>query len=128
VFRLEPTLKVYLHREPVDFRLSINGLALRVEKELGLDPFAPCVYVCFGADAGLSHSVAVCRRPREPARMSRDLYGSWASDLMRWLTGASARWLISVPAPTRKGSWGILCRRGAYSSSPDSKCFLLWTK
>jgi transposase len=45
VFRLEPTLKVYLHREPVDFRLSINGLALRVEKELGLDPFAPCVYV-----------------------------------------------------------------------------------
>jgi transposase len=51
VFRLEPTLKVYLHREPVDFRLSINGLALRVEKELGPDPFAPCVYAVEGARA-----------------------------------------------------------------------------
>jgi transposase len=45
VFRLDETLKVYLHREPIDFRLNINGLALLVEQALGLDPFAPCVYV-----------------------------------------------------------------------------------
>jgi transposase len=45
VFRLDEGLKVYLHREPVDFRLNINGLSLMVEKALGLDPFAPCVYV-----------------------------------------------------------------------------------
>jgi len=45
VFRFDPDLKVYLHREPIDFRLSINGLALLVEKALGLDPFAPCAYV-----------------------------------------------------------------------------------
>jgi transposase len=45
VFRLDERLKVYLHREPVDFRLSINGLSLLVDKALGLDPFAPCVYV-----------------------------------------------------------------------------------
>ncbi len=45
MFRLDPALKVYLHREPVDFRRSINGLALLVEKALGLDPFARCVYV-----------------------------------------------------------------------------------
>jgi transposase len=38
-------LKVYLHREPVDFRLSINGLAVRVGRPRGLDPFASCVYV-----------------------------------------------------------------------------------
>ena len=45
MFRLEEALKVYLHREPVDFRLNINGLAVLVDKALGLDPFAPCVYV-----------------------------------------------------------------------------------
>lgn len=45
MFRLDEGLKVYLHREPIDFRLSINGLALLVEQALGLDPFAPCVYV-----------------------------------------------------------------------------------
>jgi transposase len=45
VFRLDEQLKVYLHREPIDFRLNINGLALRVEQVLGLDPFAACVYV-----------------------------------------------------------------------------------
>ena len=45
MFRLDETLKVYLHREPIDFRLNINGLALMVEKALGLDPFAACVYV-----------------------------------------------------------------------------------
>jgi transposase len=45
VFRLDEALRVYLHREPIDFRLNINGLALLVEQALGLDPFAPCVYV-----------------------------------------------------------------------------------
>lgn len=45
MFRLDEHLKVYLHREPIDFRLNINGLALRVEQALGLDPFAACVYV-----------------------------------------------------------------------------------
>jgi len=45
VFRLDEDLKVYLHRESIDFRLNINGLALLVEKALGLDPFAACVYV-----------------------------------------------------------------------------------
>lgn len=45
MFRFYEGLKVYLHREPVDFRLSINGLAVLVEQALGLDPFAPCAYV-----------------------------------------------------------------------------------
>lgn len=45
MFRLDEGLKVYLHREPVDFRLSINGLAVLVEQALGLDPFASCAYV-----------------------------------------------------------------------------------
>ena len=45
MFRLDDGLKVYLHREPIDFRLNINGLVLLVDKALGLNPFAPCVYV-----------------------------------------------------------------------------------
>ncbi len=45
MFRLDEALKVYLHREPIDFRLNINGLALLVEQALGLDPFASCAYV-----------------------------------------------------------------------------------
>ena len=38
MFRFDPALKVYLHREPVDGRKAINGLALLVEQALGLDP------------------------------------------------------------------------------------------
>ncbi len=36
--------QVYLCREPIDFRKSINGLSVLVEQELGLNPFgaAPC--------------------------------------------------------------------------------------
>jgi len=45
MFRLDERLKVYLHRDAVDFRLSINGLAALVEQSLGLNPFAACVYV-----------------------------------------------------------------------------------
>lgn len=45
MFRLDAELKVFLHREAVDGRKSINGLALLVEKELGLDPFGAAAYV-----------------------------------------------------------------------------------
>ena len=45
MFRLDPQLKVYLHRPAVDFRLNVNGLAALVEQALGLDPFARAVYV-----------------------------------------------------------------------------------
>ena len=42
---LSPNLAVYLHREPIDFRKNINGLAALVEHDLVLDPFASAVYV-----------------------------------------------------------------------------------
>jgi transposase len=38
-------LKIYLHREPVDGRKVINGLALLIEQGLGLNPFEPTIYV-----------------------------------------------------------------------------------
>ena len=34
MFRLDQALKVYLHREPIDFRLNINGLALLVDTRI----------------------------------------------------------------------------------------------
>ena len=45
MFRLSPNLAVYLHRDAIDFRKRINGLAALVEHELRLDPFAQAAYV-----------------------------------------------------------------------------------
>jgi len=45
MFRLNPTRAVYVHRDAVDFRKSINGLAAVVEHSLGLNPFAQALYV-----------------------------------------------------------------------------------
>lgn len=45
MFRFDPALKVYLHREPVDGRKSINGLAVLVEQAMQLNPFAPALFV-----------------------------------------------------------------------------------
>jgi transposase len=45
MFRLDADLKVYVHREAVDFRKNIVGLSALVEQALGLDPFARAVYV-----------------------------------------------------------------------------------
>lgn len=36
---------VYLHREPVDFRQSINGLSMLVEGAMGLAPFSGALFV-----------------------------------------------------------------------------------
>ena len=38
--------QVYLCREAIDFRKSINGLSVLVEQELGLNPFGAALYVC----------------------------------------------------------------------------------
>jgi transposase len=40
-----PIGQVYLCREPIDFRKSINGLSVLVEQELGLNPFGNALYV-----------------------------------------------------------------------------------
>lgn len=45
MFRFDAQLAVYVHRDAVDFRKNINGLAALVEHGLGLDPFAAAVYV-----------------------------------------------------------------------------------
>ena len=42
MFRLADDLRVYLHREPIDFRAGINSLAVLVQETMGLDPFERC--------------------------------------------------------------------------------------
>ena len=44
MFRFDPGLKVFLHRDAVDGRKHINGLAALVEQALGRDPLAPAVF------------------------------------------------------------------------------------
>lgn len=43
-----PDVPVYLHRQPVDFRKSINGLSALVEQGMGMSAFQPALFV-FGA-------------------------------------------------------------------------------
>jgi transposase len=45
MFRFDTDLKVYVHRDAIDFRKGIAGLSTIVEQALGLDPFAQAVYV-----------------------------------------------------------------------------------
>lgn len=45
MFRFDAELKVYVHRDAIDFRKGIGGLSTIVEQALGLDPFARAVYV-----------------------------------------------------------------------------------
>lgn len=45
MFRFDPDLKVYLHRQAIDFRIGLNGLAILVEQALGLNPFELAVFV-----------------------------------------------------------------------------------
>ena len=39
------TDSIYLHRDSVDFRKSINGLVMIVEQEMELSPFTPALFV-----------------------------------------------------------------------------------
>jgi transposase len=44
MFRLAADVQVYLHRETIDFRIGINGLAILVEQAMHLDPFGRAVF------------------------------------------------------------------------------------
>lgn len=45
MFTLNESMAVYLHRDAVDFRKSVNGLTALVEQGLKLDPFASSCFV-----------------------------------------------------------------------------------
>lgn len=45
MFNVDTRTRVYIAREPVDFRKQIDGLALVVQDTLGLDPFSAHLFV-----------------------------------------------------------------------------------
>jgi transposase len=45
VFRFDAELTAYVHRDPVDLRIGINGLAILVEQAMGKNPMAQALYV-----------------------------------------------------------------------------------
>lgn len=44
MFRLDADLRVYLHRDAIDFRAGINSLVMLVEQSMHLDPFARAIF------------------------------------------------------------------------------------
>jgi transposase len=44
MFRLDADLRVYLHREPIDFRAGMNSLVTLVEQAMQIDPFSRAVF------------------------------------------------------------------------------------
>lgn len=45
VFRFDDNLKVYLHRDPVDFRYGMNSLSILVEQSMRLNPMDASLYI-----------------------------------------------------------------------------------
>ncbi|NVH78446.1 IS66 family insertion sequence element accessory protein TnpB [Paraburkholderia sp. JPY432] len=45
MFRFDDGLRVYVHRDPVDFRMGINGLSILVEQAMSLNPLDEALYV-----------------------------------------------------------------------------------
>ena len=45
MIRWTEEVAIYLHRDPVDFRKSINGLSVIVYEAMGLSPFEPGIFV-----------------------------------------------------------------------------------
>jgi transposase len=45
VFRFDDNLKVYLHRNPVDFRYGMNSLSILVEQSMRLNPMDSSLYI-----------------------------------------------------------------------------------
>ena len=45
MFRFDASLKVYLHRDPVDFRYGMNSLSILVEQAMRLNPMDSSLYI-----------------------------------------------------------------------------------
>ena len=45
MIRWPESCPVYLHRDPVDFRKAINGLAVIVAEQMSLSPYDPALFV-----------------------------------------------------------------------------------
>ena len=112
MFRLDPALKVYLHREPVDFRRSINGPCLCVIARL---TFTPNSYGLLALPLTMHSTSGACSAYSLPlscgrwrwmrlARCSHSSSLPWASwgsvVILRWMSLSNrpriVRWRLST--------------------------------
>ncbi|CAN7676819.1 IS66 family insertion sequence element accessory protein TnpB [Paraburkholderia terricola] len=74
MFRFDEGLKVYLHRDPVDFRYGMNSLSILVEQSMRLNPMDASLYV-FGNrrrdQATFSIPIEVCHNGISMASIAR---------------------------------------------------------
>lgn len=70
---------IYLHKAPVDFRKSINGLSAIVESEMALSPFSGALFIfaianaissrlCIGIKQAFACGTSVLRKPGSNGR------------------------------------------------------------
>ncbi|WGS47186.1 IS66 family insertion sequence element accessory protein TnpB [Burkholderia sp. JSH-S8] len=60
MFRFDESLKVYLHRDPVDFRYGMNSLSILVEQSMRLNPMDASL-VCGPRTTPLTEGGGVCK-------------------------------------------------------------------
>jgi transposase len=90
MFRLTDDVKVYLHREPIDLRAGIDGLAILVEQSMQLDLWSRSIF-------------AFCNRSRDRMKLlffDRQgfvlLFKRLEEDRFRWPRGADAVLTLST--------------------------------
>lgn len=106
MMRLEDFEGIYLHREAVDFRMQINGLAAIVEGEMKLSPFSRFLFVFCNRDRtrmkilywrGTGFALWLMRLERDkfpwPRNISEDVVQVEAREL-RWLLEGYDFWKI----------------------------------
>ena len=74
MFRFDADLRIYLHREPIDFRAGINSLVTLVEQSMQLDPLARAVYAFHNRkrdQATFSIPIEVCHNGISMASIAR---------------------------------------------------------
>ena len=108
---LTESIKVYLHREPVDFRKQINGLSVLVQEGLSLDPYSESLFVFTNR---LRNRIKILYWQRNgfclwQKRLERDrfIWSKQFSDELIIVNGEQLDWLLSgldiwrQPAHTR---------------------------
>jgi transposase len=74
MFRFDDDLRIYLHREPIDFRCGLNTLVTVVEQSMQLDPFARAVFAFHNRkrdQATFSIPIEVCHHGISMASIAR---------------------------------------------------------